>query len=99
MRIEIDTKEDLHNIHHIIKLLNSIAGRGSSGYDDNLFSSSSSSQSTPPPTPEASASLFNMFDSPSSSSNLPQTPSTFPSIFDEKKEEDKKDFLDSLQVY
>ena len=108
MRIEIDTKEDLHNVRHIIRLLQAISGhsgRDSYRLNDDLFTESSSSSSTPNPVsnPDTSASLFNMFgDGSSGSSTTPSDSSLgIPSIFNEpKKDEDnKKDFLDSLQVY
>ena len=111
MRIEIDTKEDLHNVRHIIRLLQAISGHsGKDNYrfNDDMFSDSSSpSSSAPNPVsnPDTSASLFNMFGD-SSSSSTPSSSSSdsslgIPSIFSEpKKDEDnKKDFLDSLQVY
>ena len=102
MRIEIDTKEDLHNVKHIIRLLSAISsgvsGKDSFKFNDDLFSETSSQTSVP----ETSPSLFNMFDSPSSptspSDSSPSSP--YGGIFNEpKKDEDKKDFLDSLQVY
>ena len=112
MRIEIDTKEDLHNVRHIIRLLQAISGHsGKDNYrfNDDIFSDSSSSSSSSAPNPvsnpETSASLFDMFGDSSSSSSTPTTSSDsslgIPSIFSEpKKDNDNtKDFLDSLQVY
>ncbi len=109
MKIVIDTKEDLHNLRHIIQLLHAISvnGGGSKKYlyenSSQLFSDAPSSI-TPSPAPEAPG-LFNMFDSSTggtsslSSSSVPSSPIDIPSIFQEKKDDNTRDFLDSLQVY
>lgn len=60
MKIVIDTKEDLQNMRHILKLLHAIAGNlGKIDYED-LYKDSGSS------VPETPTGAFNMFDSPSS---------------------------------
>lgn len=101
MRIEIDTKEDLHNIRHIMRLLQAIsvnAGNSKEYVDSNMFSESSSLSSSSNHTPPAEGpGLFNMFGDSSSSSSTDSM--TTPSIFQEKKDDNSKDFLDSLQVY
>ena len=115
MRIEIDTKEDLHNIRHVIQFLSAIQsspGKHKSFTDDSSSSSSFSmgsmfneqpAQQTPPAT---SASMFNMFADPSPSPAPSSTDggySSLNSLFNQpevKKEDDNsKDFLDSMQVY
>jgi hypothetical protein len=107
MKIEIDTKEDLHNLRHIIQLLHAISGSVGAkkyGYDSSpsLFTDATPSH-TPQPTAETSASMFNMFDSSgSSSSSSSSDPLGIPSIFQEQPKKDdnnQKDFLESLQVY
>ena len=113
MRIEIDTKEDLHNLRHVIQFLSAIQSNPGKNkhYDDSSYSSSSSSSSvmsmfgdpSPQTTPATTASTFNMFDTPVSStpSSTPAASESFMSLFspEPKKEDDGKDFLDSMQVY
>jgi hypothetical protein len=45
--------------------------------------------------------MFSMFDTPTTSSSSTSTSDSFNSLFGQepKKDEDKKDFLDTLQVY
>ena len=99
MKIVIDTKEDLHNLRHIIQLLHAISvNAGSKKYDygssPDLFSDSSSS--SPSPVPETPSGIFNMFDAPSSSSSSTE----IPDIFNQKKDDDdSKGLMDSLQTY
>lgn len=106
MKIVIDTKEDIHILRHIINMLHAITGnvsprRFDSDYSNSMFdstSSSSSSQSTPPVS-DASG-LFGMFDSSSSSSSPSSSFSDTQGPFEEpKKDSNKRDFIDSLQVY
>lgn len=96
MRIEIDTKEDLHNIRHIMRLLQAISvNAGNSSYDSSSFSDSSGLGSSNQTPPAEGPGLFNMFGDSSSSSDS----TTTPSIFSEKKDDNSKDFLDQMQVY
>ncbi len=101
MKIEIDTKEDLHNIRHIIQLLHSISVNGSSkryeSTPSSMFSETPSAPATQTPPSDGNG-LFNMFDS-SPSSPTPSSDIGIPGIFSEKKDDNSKDFLDSLQVY
>lgn len=105
MKIVIDTKEDVHILNHIIRMLHAISATGGSKHYDAGFTSTDSLFDSPSssPVPETPTGMFNMFDSGSGSS--PSSSSTTPfSLFDaanpEKKEEDKtRDFMDSLQVY
>lgn len=86
MKIVIDTKEDLHNMRHILRLLQAIsinAGSGKYDFNDEYNDSGQSS-----PVPETPSGIFNMFDSSPSSS-----------VLEEKKDEDRNDLSDSLQVY
>lgn len=77
----------------------SMFGSSSSSYDS---SSSSLSSNSAPPVSDAS-SLMGMFDSPSTSSPSSTSSDSFNSIFsmneEPKKDNEKGDFLDSLQVY
>jgi len=106
MKIVIDTKEDLHNLRHIIQLLHAISVNAGSrkkyDYDTSpdLFSESSSPSSSSP-IPETPTGIFNMFDTSSSSSSSPSSSVTdIPDIFQQKKEDDDPSNLaDSLQTY
>jgi len=98
MKIVIDTKEDVHILRHIINMLHAISSGVSSKHyeysNSNMINSSIPSSSTAPVSDASS--LLGMFDSSSSDSSS----SSF-GMFDEPKKEDtdKRDFLDSLQVY
>jgi hypothetical protein len=100
MRIEIDTKEDLHNIKHIMRLLHAISANAGLNKSNELFNdysdpySNTSSPSSSAPA-ESTPGLFNMFDTPSTPSS---TPSTDPFGMFDKKEE-PKDNSDSIQLY
>ena len=101
MKIEIDTKEDIHILRHIVHMLNAISsGIGQKRYDSDFSANSllnDSSNPSPSTAPVSDASgLMGMFDSGSSSSSSAPF-----SMFDEPKKEDtnKRDFIDSLQVY
>ncbi len=105
MKIEIDTKEDLHNLKHIIQFLSVISSNISRNnyYEEqsapSLFSDTSASQSS---QASSAPGLFNMFDSPSQSTQ--SSPSDSFSIVSDANEQkkdstNKGDFLDSLQVY
>jgi hypothetical protein len=97
MKITIDTRDDKHEIKHLLEMLRAIANENpranfSSGniFDDPSpgLGSSDSEPSTysEPSSSESSGGLFNMFDSTSDST-------------EEKKEETKGDLIDTLQPY
>ena len=113
MKIVIDTKEDIHILRHVIQLLHAVSSAASakqnygyntaapSFFNDTPSSNSNTSGDATPPVTDA-APLFSMFDNPSSTpsgSSSDSFPSLFPGMTEEKKDNEKGDFLDSLEVY
>ncbi len=97
MQITIDTKNDKHEIKHLLNMLRAILEENpSSNFSSgNIFDSSSPSlnvyDSASSSNSSSGSGLFNMFDQPSTgSSNAASTT--------EQKNE-KKDFIDQLQLY
>ncbi|MFC1728340.1 hypothetical protein ACFLZ7_02655 [Nanoarchaeota archaeon] len=100
MKITIDTRDDKHEIKHLLEMLRAIANESpranfNSGniFDDNSPTVGSSepysapSSYSEPSSSESSGGLFNMFDAPTTSTE------------ESKEEENKGDLIDSLRPY
>lgn len=85
MKITIDTNQDKHEISHLISLLRALMEQRS-GYSGNIFDNNSPAVDSS--APSDSTGLFNLFDQPASS-----TAATT------QTKEEKKDYIDQLQVY
>ncbi len=75
MKIVIDTKEDLHNMKHILRLLHAISPGTGAKFDESMFNENQT------PVPETPTGIFNMFDDSSSSTSTLET----------KKDDDNSD--------